>query len=140
MIAENTSELDFIESRSYKLNEGQLKKSRKFLTHNGTQPEGWSLFCKKYFSEPFKNEVRILEEDLGLNFIDLKEDEIHPMFNDFLSWSSLEDVVADSGLRCFDSMIVNFFSKSKFSALARGDIDFKYLPELEDGKVVFFIN
>jgi len=111
------------DNQSYKVNEGRLKKLRKLL--NESSPVGWKTFCSQYAGSKLFNEWEILEEDLGLNFLEIMEGDTSEFFESPLLWSEMVQLMGQYGLRGPDAMTLNFFSKSKFPLLVTTDSDFE---------------
>lgn len=71
------------------------------------------------------SEWKTLEEDLGLNFVEILEDSTPEFFDEPLLWSDMVQVMGKNGMRGPDAMILNLFVKSKFPLLISGDSDFE---------------
>ncbi len=86
----------------------------------------------------------MLEQDLGLNFIEIMEGATSEIFNSPLLWREMVEVMGNQGIRGPDAMIVNLFSKSNLPLLITSDSDFETCfsdPLLENpSKAVFFLN
>lgn len=109
---------------SYKVDEGRLKRLR-YQLEEAASPIKWREFCKLYSGTKLFNEWRMIEEDLGLNFIEILEGHASEHFHTPLLWSDMVNVMGEQGLRGPDAMIVNLFSKSKFPLLITSDTDFE---------------
>ena len=109
--------------RSFKIGERKLKDLRDLI--NSTTPEGWTSFCHEYAGEKLFNEWQILEEELGLNFVEVMEGETSEIFNKPLKWTDMVNVMAKFGLPGTDAMIFNLYMKSKFRLLITTDSDFE---------------
>lgn len=109
--------------QSHKVSEKQLKKLR-FELEGATNAFNWKQFCPTYLGENFQNEWAILEEDLGLNFVEILEDQTNSFFEKPLIWSDMVETMALQGLRGPDAMILNFFSASNIPLFITGDSDF----------------
>ncbi len=110
--------------QSYKIDEYRLKKIRK----NVEQVSGiadWKDFCKKCVGSMLVNEWGMLEEDLGLNFVEVMEGDVSDLFDSPLRWADMVQLMGDQGLRGPDAMIANLFAKSKFPVLITADGDFE---------------
>jgi hypothetical protein len=129
--------------QSFKVSEGQLKKLRKELTL-AVGARAWKNFCDTYVGEMLKNEWSILEQDLGLNFIEIMEGATSGIFTWPLLWGEMVEVMGNHGIRGPDAMIVNLFSKSNLPLLITGDSDFEVCfsdPTLENpNKAVFLLS
>jgi predicted nucleic acid-binding protein len=112
------------EGYSYKVNEAQLKKLRSEL-ENPLSPLNWKTFCGTYLDQTLFNEWIVVEQEMGLNFIEIMEGSLTDQFNEPLSWSDMVKVMGKHGLRGPDAMIANLFAKSKFPLLITTDSDFE---------------
>jgi predicted nucleic acid-binding protein len=121
--------------QSYKIDESRLKLLRREIQRiNGIT--GWKDFCQMYVGLMLVNEWKILEEDLGLNFVEIMDGEVSDLFHAPLRWEEMAQVMGDNGLRGPDAMIFNLFNKSKFPLLITSDSDFESLAL--DGVAPFF--
>ncbi len=112
------------QSQSYKIDERRLKKLRETVE----QAYGiidWKDFCKKYVGSMLVEEWTLLENEFGLNFVEVLEDAKSDLMNEPLTWKDMVQVMGEHGLRGPDAMIVNLFSKSKFPLLITSDGDFE---------------
>lgn len=110
--------------QSYKIDERRLKK----LRQNVDQAYGiddWKDFCKKFVGSMLVNEWTMIEEDLGLNFVEIMEGNVSELFESPLHWADMVQLMGGHGLRGPDAMIVNLFSKSKLPVLITTDGDFE---------------
>ncbi len=109
---------------SYKVDENRLKRLRQeFETATGFS--SWKAFCQQYVGDLLVNEWRYLEDDFDLNFVEILEGQLSEHFNAPLYWADMVKIMAESGMRGPDAMIVNLFSKSKFPLLITTDFDFE---------------
>ncbi len=109
---------------SYKINESQLKKLRGLIAdaYVGT---GWKSFCDTYLGALLVSEWQTVEEELGLNFIEILEGDTSEFFEESLHWSDMVRIMGKNGMRGPDAMIMNLFLKSKFPLLITSDSDFE---------------
>lgn len=56
----------------------------------------------------------MIEEDLGLRYVEIMHGAISEFFNKPLRWADMVRIMADYGMRAPDAMIANLFAKSKF--------------------------
>lgn len=87
-----------------------------------------SSFCEcdyRYVDQKLMNEWTMVEEDLGLNFIEIMEGQVSDHFDSPLAWSDMVQVMGERGLRGPDAMIANLFAKSNFPLLITNDSDFE---------------
>lgn len=111
-------------NNSYKVGEHHLKKLRnEIIEHYGRK--SWQDFCHQFVGKMLINEWQILENELGLNFIEALEGTSHELLNSSLYWLDVVEIISHQGIRVPDSMIINLFSKSKFDLLITSDRDFK---------------
>jgi len=110
--------------RSYKVGEPRLKRLRHEL-EAASDASSWREFCHNYVGELLVNEWGMLEDDLGLDFIEVLENETSEFFEQPLLWSDMVRLMGSQGLRGRDAMILNLFSKSNLSLLITGDSDFE---------------
>lgn len=109
---------------SYKIGEVQLKNLRRELERS-LGLDGWKEFCKHYAGEMLTNEWSMLEQEFGLNFIEVMEGGVSDQITAPLFWKDMVQIMGNHGLRGPDAMIVNLFSKSEFPLLITGDGDFE---------------
>lgn len=112
-------------NESYKIDESRLKKLRKNLIKEYGVID-WTDFCSKYVDQKLTNEWEFIEQELGLNFVEIMEGQVSDLFDSELKWKDMVDVMGKQGLRGPDAMIVNCFNKSKFELLITSDSDFEY--------------
>jgi hypothetical protein len=109
---------------SYKVDERRLKTIRHNISAvNGIN--GWRGFCSKYIGTMLETEWSILEQEFGLNFIEVLEGQVSPLFDSPLLWKDMVRVMSELGQRGPDAMILNLFLKSKFKLLITSDSDFE---------------
>lgn len=110
--------------RSFKIDEGRLKNLRgEIELASGTG--GWLQFCAKYSGPMLTTEWQILEEDFGLNFIEILESETSEFFPNALQWSDMVELMGAGGIRGKDAMLANMFLAGRFPLLITGDSDFE---------------
>jgi len=110
--------------QSFKISEGRLKDLRTAI-ENAVGPLNWRQFCGQYAGSKLFSEWQIIEQELGLNFIEILEGQVAPFFKEPVTWSDMVQVMSDQGIRAPDAMIANLFAKSKFKLLVTGDKDFE---------------
>jgi hypothetical protein len=109
---------------SYKINESQIKRLKKLIIET-TTGTNWKSFCAKYTGSVLLSEWKVLEDELGLNFIEILEGERSEFFTEPLRWDDMVQIMGKHGMRGPDAMIANFFLKSRFPLLITGDSDFE---------------
>lgn len=112
------------ENKSYKIDEGRLKRLRKELSQS-LEGMSWNNFCKTYAGKMLVNEWTIMEEEIGLNFVEVMEGGISDEITSPLHWSDMVNMMGEHGLRGQDAMILNLFKNSKFQLLITADSDFE---------------
>lgn len=112
------------DGRSYKVDEARLKKLRMAFEEVSSSFK-WEDFCSCYVDQKLLAEWRILEEELGLNFVEVLDGQTSEYFETPLIWSDMVRLMGKHGLRGPDAMIANLFSKSTFSLLVTNDSDFQ---------------
>jgi predicted nucleic acid-binding protein len=110
------------QGQSFKIGERQLKDVKQMVDDYGVDTD-WTNFCAKYVGSMLKTEWRMLEDDFDLRFIEVLEGQTTELFEKPLSWSDMVDVMARSGIRGSDAMIVNMFYSSKLPLLITTDSD-----------------
>lgn len=111
------------EQKSYKIGERQLKDLRNYISETGSIKD-WKSFCERFVGQLLSNEWELLEDDFGLNFVEVLEGQQSELFNSALRWNDMVELMAIHGMRGPDAMILNLFSKSKFPFLITSDNDF----------------
>ena len=107
--------------QSHKIAEGKLKKLRGLLEE--VDEAAWRMFCQQYAGEKLSNEWKILEEEFGLEFIEVLEGQTSDIIERPLHWEDMIQVMGREGLRGPDAMIVNMFIKSRLPLLITTDGD-----------------
>ncbi len=90
------------------------------------------------------NEWTMMDEEIGLNFIEAVDGGTSEEITSPLQWSDMVDLMGEHGMWGPDAMILNLFNNSKFSLLVTSDSDFESCPDgsilsLPD-KAVFLLN
>lgn len=126
---------------SYKISENHLKKLRGIIKQFGSEYD-WNRFCAEYADRLLFNEWKMLEEDLGLNFVEVLDGGTSEFFKEPLRWNDMVQIMGKHGMRGPDAMIANLFLKSRFQLLITGDSDFETVledsPDAND-KAVFIL-
>lgn len=127
-------------NESYKIDEGRLKRLRR-LVDSECGIRNWKDFCSQYVGAMLTAEWQLLEQEFGLNYVEIMEGQTSPLFNDPLYWADMVGVMATHGQRGPDAMIVNLFDKSKFPLLITSDSDLEYCFSTgESNKAIFRLN
>jgi hypothetical protein len=123
------------QGQSYKIGEKRLKKLKeRFIESSGDT--GWQKFCSKYSGQMLINEWQILEDELGLYFIEVMEGQTSPLVRQPLHWKDMVQTMGELGIRGPDAMIINLFKASSLNLLITADNDFDFFA-IDD---VFFQN
>jgi len=118
---QNTSERSL--GKSYKLDEAKLKKLKRELMLTAGE-KSWPQFCSEFTDQILKNEWQILEEEMGLNFIEIMEGATNAYFKTPISWMDMVEIMGQHGMRATDAMIANLFIGSEIPLLITTDNDF----------------
>ncbi len=111
------------QKQSFKIGENQLKKLRRKL-EEVAGPAGWLNFCSKYAGQMLINEWTILEDDLGLYFIEVMEGQTSSLVPNPLHWRDMVQTMGELGMRGPDAMIINLFKACSLNLLITADKDF----------------
>lgn len=126
---------------SYKIDERRLKNLRRIIDSDFGISD-WKHFCSKYVGTMLISEWTLVEEDLGLNFVEIMEGQ-PPIFNSPLYWKDMVEIMGTHGQRGPDAMIINLFSKSNLPLLITSDSDFEscFSDPLQDykGKAIYLL-
>jgi predicted nucleic acid-binding protein len=127
---------------SYKVDEARIKKFRAALAESSDLLK-WEDFCSQFIDDKLLNEWKFVEQDLGLNFIEIMDGQTSEYFETPLSWSEMVSLMGKHGLRGPDAMIANLFMKSTFQLLVTNDSDFQRCLENQtiplENKVIFLL-
>ncbi|MBN8538042.1 MAG: hypothetical protein J0M15_13390 [Deltaproteobacteria bacterium] len=111
--------------QSFKIGENQLKKLKEKIEESAGQL-GWRQFCSTYAGEMLINEWEILEEDLGLHFIEVLEGQTSALLPKSLYWKDMVKTMGQLGVRGPDAMIINLFQSCALPLLITADKDFEF--------------
>lgn len=128
--------------QSYKVDENRLKRLRKSIEQVSSIGT-WRNFCRNHLENFLLNEWSLLENELGLKFVEVLEGGTSELIEIPLNWRDMVELMGEQGLRGPDAMILNLFSKSKFPLLITSDSDFEScLPEIFDStdKAVYLLS
>ena len=118
------------QKKSFKIGEKRLKKLREKLEESAGAT-GWQTFCSKYAGQMLINEWKILEDELGLHFIEIMEGQTSTLLPRPLYWKDMVQTMGELGIRGPDAMIINLFKASALNLLITADKDFEF-SELTD--------
>jgi hypothetical protein len=117
--------------QSFKIGEKQLKKLRDKIEESSGE-SGWRQFCSTYVGEMLTNEWEMLEEDLGLHFIEVMEGQTSVLIPKALYWKDMVKTMGQLGVRGPDAMIINLFQSCILPLLITADKDFEF-SNVSDG-------
>lgn len=115
---------------SFKIGDRQLKQLREKLKET-LGIAGWQNFCENYTDQMLLNEWEILEEELGLHFIEIMEGQTSPLIPLPLKWKDMVKTVGQLGIRAPDAMTINLFKACSLNLLITADKDFE-IPENDE--------
>lgn len=127
--------------QSLKIGEKRLKKLRQKL-EQASGPTGWKKFCATYAGSMLKNEWQIIEEELGLHFVEVLEGQTSDIIIQPLRWSDMVNTMGDMGIRGPDAMILNLFISSNLPLMITADKDFEFEESdnlLPQGKTILIL-
>lgn len=107
---------------SYKISENRLKALREELEATAG-PTKWINFCAMYSGEKLFNEWEILEQEFGLNFVEVLDGETSDIIERPLHWNDMVRTMGELGIRGPDAMITNLFLKSRLPLMITTDAD-----------------
>lgn len=114
----------------YKFSDERVKEFRELLS---TKPingkNGWLYFCEKYLAPQISAVWDEVVDLCGLNFIKIREGEVHPLLTSRVSWEGVTDMMGKNGVGSADAMILNLLISSKLELVATADGDIKYMAE-----------
>lgn len=125
----------------FRMSENEIKQF-KILLH-GSQWKGrnaWSAVCRDLVGTKISNVWTIMQDELGLNFLSLRDDDVIAYMDAPPNWDQVTQLMEEYGLSSSDAMIMNIFLCSKFLGLISSDMDialsFKMMPDTGD-KILF---
>jgi hypothetical protein len=83
----------------------------------------WRQFCAHYAGQLLVNEWKVLEEDLGLYFVEVLEGATSDIIVEPLHWNDMVCTMGEEGIRGPDAMVANLFLKSRLPLLVTNDSD-----------------
>lgn len=107
---------------SYKMSESTLKELRRRL-EGAMGGDSWREFCAVHSGDMLVNEWSLLEDELGLNFIEVLDGQTSDLIPKSLYWSDMVKIMGHQGVRGPDAMISNLFLKSTLPLLITTDSD-----------------
>jgi hypothetical protein len=126
--------------RPYKLNDQQIKEFRTALAlYEKDGLDGWEAFCQNYLHSKIEKVWDVTVEQLGLNFIDMRESAPDSDVVKAHSWHRTTDLIGKFGIGSIDATILDVFFNSNFLFLLTSDRDMAYCVERSktSGRFVF---
>lgn len=97
-----------------------------FLPRTQSGQIGWIEFCKEYLDGRLSSSWDRIVERLGLNYIDMREDDSRDHFRKELRWEEMYHVSEHTALGSQDAMILNLLDSSIFPFVVTMDFDLAY--------------
>ncbi len=116
------------QKKVYKFPDDRIKEFRDLLseiTINGK--DGWLYFCETFLAPQLSVVWEDVVELCHLNFIKIREGEVHPLLTAKVSWDGVTDIMGKNGLGSADAMILNLLLSSKLELVATADGDIQYM-------------
>jgi predicted nucleic acid-binding protein len=114
----------------YKFPDERVKEFRDLLSMKPIHGRnGWLYFCETFLAPQLNvvwDEVVAL---CGLNFIKIREGEVHPLLTSKVSWDGVTDIMGKNGVGSADAMILNLLLSSKLELVATADGDIQYMSD-----------
>lgn len=87
---------------------------------------GWVQICREYLTGQLLQAWDILVEDLRLNYLDMRGENISELMLEKLEWEKMYSISETTCLSSSDSMLVNVLRCSKFPFIVSADFDIAY--------------
>ena len=84
------------------------------------------LLCREYLSGQLIQSWNVLVEDLNLNYLDMRGDNVSDLIPGKLDWEKMYAISETTALSSGDSMLVNVLHCSKFPFIVSADFDIAY--------------
>ncbi len=110
-----------------------------FMPRTQSGQIGWVQLCNEYLSGKLFESWNILSEELNLNYIDLRGEELSPYMNEKVQWHKMHSISEQTCLSSNDSMLVNVLNCSKFPFIVSADFDIAYSVLASNSKKVVLI-
>ena len=109
------------------LTDSRIKNCKEsFMPRSQSGQIGWILLCNEYLSGKLFESWNALSEELNLNYLDLRGEELSPYMNEKVQWHKLYSISEQICLSSNDSMLVNVLNCSKFPFIVSADFDIAY--------------
>jgi len=117
------------EKKIYKIADDEKDRVIKLFSgfkKDGDDRDGWQIFCEDYLKGKIEKIWDKAVDELGINFIAIRDSEIHPLLTEKVSWNGVYEIMGSFGIGSFDAMIINLFLKSCLSLLITADEQMAY--------------
>jgi predicted nucleic acid-binding protein len=117
------------EKKTYKIADDEKERVIKLFSSfgkDGDNRDGWQIFCEDYLKGKIEKIWDKAVDELGLNFIAIRDNEAHPLLTEKVSWKGVYEIMGSFGIGSFDAMIVNLFLKSRLPLLITADEQMAY--------------
>ncbi|MFP5520647.1 MAG: hypothetical protein ACLGGX_12140 [Bdellovibrionia bacterium] len=109
------------------LTDARIKIAKKvFLPRTQSGQVGWVELCKEYLTDKLLNAWLSLEQDLSLNYIDMRDHASQDLFDKELKWENMYRLSEKTALGSNDSMILNVLVSSSLPFVVSADYDLAY--------------
>ena len=109
------------------LTDSRIKNCKEsFMPRSQSGQIGWILLCNEYLSGKLFESWNALSEELNLNYLDLRGEELSPYMNEKVQWHKMYSISEQTCLSSNDSMLVNVLNCSKFPFIVSADFDIAY--------------
>ena len=97
-----------------------------FMPKSQSGQVGWVQICNEFLSGRLLESWNILVEDLDLNYLDMRAENISDLIPEKLEWKKMYSISEETCLSSSDSMLVNVLRCSKFPFIVSADFDIAY--------------
>ncbi len=97
-----------------------------FMPRTQSGQIGWIQLCDEYLSEKLLAAWNKIQEELSLNHIAFRGEELAPYMNEKVQWHKMYAISEQTALSSSDSMLVNVLNCSKFPFIVSADFDIAY--------------
>lgn len=109
------------------LTDSRIKNCKEsFMPRSQSGQIGWILLCNEYLSGKLFESWNALSEELNLNYLDLRGEELSPYMNEKVQWHKMYSISEQTCLSSNDSMLLNVLNCSKFPFIVSADFDIAY--------------
>ena len=109
------------------LNDARIKILKKtFLPKTQSGKIGWIELCNEFLQNKLLNAWNEIESELCLNYVDMRDQDTHRLFESELDWKNMYRLSEMTALGSNDSMILNVLESSSFPFVLSADYDLAY--------------